>query len=205
MTDFLELMKRRFACKKFQNDRSLSIAQVETLLEIGRLSPSSFGLEAWKFIAVTSPEHIARLGKACGSQEAVSTAACVIVILFPGMASFAMESEFLHSRAKRFPGGWEVFRDDYAGYHDFLEKEGRILHWARAQTYIACANMLTGAASMYLDSCAIEGFDEIEVLKAIDKDKQGWEVGILASFGYAAEECRPKIRETLESISEVLA
>jgi nitroreductase len=204
MKDFLDLMARRFACKKFHSDKVLSKDQVEGLLEIGRLSPSSFGLEAWRFFAVTSPELIAKLGQACGDQDAVKTAPCVIAILIPTEKAFSLESEFLRSRAERFPGGWEVFREDYRGYYEFLKSEGRLEHWARAQTYIACANMLSGAAAMDIDSCAIEGFSEDKVLALLGKSKGDWKVGILASFGHSAEGCRQKIREPLASISEIL-
>lgn len=204
MAGFLDLMTRRYACKKFLPGKPLSEAQVEALLEIGRLSPSSFGIEGWKFLAVISPKAIAELGKACGDQDAVKTAPCVMVTLFPAQKAFGLDSGFLRARADRFPGGWEVFREDYRGYYEFLKREDRLEHWARAQTYIACANMLTGAASMDIDSCAIEGFDEAEVLKALGRTGEGWKVGILASFGFSAEGCRPKIREPLGSISEVL-
>ncbi len=199
------MMIRRFACKQFRTDKALSPDQVNQLLEIGRLSPSSFGIEAWHFIAVTSPGIIARLGTACGGQEAVSTASCVVVTLFPPVAHLYPGSDFLVSRAERFPGGWGVFKADYQGYFDFLKEKGRLEDWARAQTYIPCANMMTGAASLGVDSCAIEGFDEARVLEAIGWSGRDWKVGILASFGFAAEGSRIKIREPLASVSEILA
>ena len=202
--DFHGLMTRRFACKQFRKDRTLSPDQVGQLLEIGRLSPSSFGIEAWHFVAVTSPGINARLGAACGGQEAVSSASCVIVTLFPPVTHLYPGSDFLVSRAERFPGGWKVFKDDYQGYFEFLRAEGRLEHWARAQTYIPCANMMTGAASFGVDSCAIEGFDESGVLEAIGWSDRDWKVGILASFGYAAEACRVKIREPIDSVSDVM-
>ncbi len=202
--DFLDLMSRRFACKKYRDDGILSLDQVHRLLEIGRLSPSSFGIEAWHFVAVTSSGIIAKLGLACGGQEAVSTASCVIVILIPPVSHLYPGSDFLVSRAERFPGGWSVFKDDYQGYFEFLVSEGRLEHWARAQSYIPCANMMTGAASLGLDSCAIEGFNEEKVREAIGWSGRDWKVGILTSFGFAAEGSRIKIREPLASISEIV-
>ena len=86
----------------------------------------------------------------------------------------------------------------------FFMNEGRILHWARAQTYIACANMMTGATAAGLDSCPIEGFDEAGVLAALDKSEKDWAVGIVVAFGRRDEEIRPKIREKLSNMYEIV-
>ena len=200
---FLETMKRRYACKRFRRDIRLSTQTVKYLLECGRLSPSSFGLEPWHFVALTSPGQISALGDACFAQEAVLSSACTIAILIRRETAFEVDSAFLKARSERFPGGYEIFVDDYRGYHSFLESVGRILEWARAQSYIACANIMTGASSVGLDSCAIEGFDENKVLDLLGMDASLWIVGLLVSFGQRDEEMRPKIRETIESIAEI--
>ncbi len=201
---FLKIMERRFACKRFNKSESLPDSAIEFLLNCGRLSPSSFGLEPWRFIVVTSPKAIAALGDACFAQDAVYTSPCVIAILARKEAAFDLGSPFLKQRAERFPGGYPVFEADYRGYHEFLLREGRILHWARAQTYIACAAMMTGAAAVGIDSCPIEGFDESQVLAALDKDREEWTVGIVVAFGVRDEEIRPKIRENLENLYDII-
>jgi nitroreductase len=60
--------------------------------------------------------------------------------------------------------------------------------------------MMTGAAAMGIQSCAIEGFDEKKVLRVLDVSSDQWQVSLLATFGYPAEEERPKIRESLDSL-----
>jgi len=201
---FLESMRKRFACKRFRKDLPLSVDAIEFLLECGRLSPSSFGLEPWHFVVATNPGTIKALGDACFAQDAVYTSPCVIAILARKEAAYNPGSAFLAQRAERFPGGYPVFEADYIGYYEFLRKEARILHWARAQTYIACANMMTGAASLDLDSCPLEGFDETGVLSALDKNEKDWAVGIVVAFGRRDEEIRPKIREKLSSMYEIV-
>lgn len=183
---------------------SLSADTLAYLLECGRLSPSSFGLEPWFFVAVTAPGKIAALGDACFEQEPAYTCSCAIVILARKEAAFGLDSEFVRQRAWRFPGGYPVFADDYRSYHDFLEKERRILHWARAQTYIACANMMTGAAAIGLDSCPLEGFDEPKLLDALEKNGADWTVGIVLALGLRDEKIRLKIRETTSDVSEIM-
>ncbi len=41
-------------CSEFDNDRQVSESDMRTILEVGRLSPSSFGLEPWQFLVIKS-------------------------------------------------------------------------------------------------------------------------------------------------------
>ena len=54
--EFLEAMRSRFACKKYDVNRKLGEAQLKEILEYGRLTPTSFGLELWSFAVVESQE-----------------------------------------------------------------------------------------------------------------------------------------------------
>ena len=46
---FLNAMKRRHACKLFDPAKTISNDNLRFILEVGRLSPSSIGLQHWKF------------------------------------------------------------------------------------------------------------------------------------------------------------
>lgn len=214
---FLEAMKRRFACKLYDG-RALPREIEDYILDCGRLSPSSFGLEHWKFLVNRASEAGGAglaggsgangssvrdaLYDACFAQDAVKTAGMVVAILVHRAADYEPDSAFARQRSERFPGGHPVFRDDYKGYYEFLASEGRIEEWARAQAYIACANMMTGAAAAGIDSCAIEGYREADVLAAFGAAPAEWRVGIVAVFGRAAEPPREKIREPLPELVE---
>lgn len=203
---FLGAMERRYACKRFDG-RPLEPDFEDYLLEIGRLSPSSFGLEPWRFIAVRGGAESNRalreaLAKAAFDQEAVSSAGLILAVLVHRSDDYRPDSAFVRSRSGRFPGGHPVFAADYLGYHEYLVKNGLVEHWARAQAYIPLANMMTGAAAVGIDSCAIEGFDPGLVLSALGEDPGTWAVGILGVFGRRAEAVRPKIREPLGKLAE---
>jgi nitroreductase len=198
---FLGAMRARYACKRF--DGSPLGPELEGyLLECGRLSPSSFGLEHWRFIAARDRALVGRLFEACFSQEAVGTASLVVSILVRRSPDYEPGSDFVRSRAARFPGGWPAFFEDYKGYYAYLVESGLLEHWSRAQAYIACANMMTGAAAAGLDSCAIEGFDEAALLAALEEDPARWRAGLVVALGRRGEEAREKIREPVEEIAE---
>ncbi len=199
--EFLEAMRSRFACKKYDVNRKLGEAQLKEILEYGRLTPTSFGLELWSFAVVESQEKKQQLYHACFDQESVSTSSATIVVLARTKQFANPDGELVRERGRRFPDPLQVFIDDYRPYYDFLKAEGKLSCWLRSQGYLAIANMMTGAAAMGIQSCAIEGFDEKKVLKVLDFDPNVWQVSLIATFGYPAEAERPKIRESLEHLT----
>jgi nitroreductase len=198
--DYLALLHRRFACKKFISGKSLPESTRDYILECGRLSPSSFGLEPWHFFGIELPTPDSPWVGACFDQEAVATCSLLVAIAVRTAPSYDPDSEFVRTRSERFPGGHPVFRADYEGYHRFLVRSGRLPHWARSQTYIAASTMMTGAICAGVDSLALEGFDEDRVLALLGLDTAAWAIGICLAFGYRDEEIRPKIREEAASI-----
>lgn len=47
----LEIFSTRYSCRNFKNEK-LKKEDLNTILEIARLSPSSLGLEPWRFLVV---------------------------------------------------------------------------------------------------------------------------------------------------------
>jgi nitroreductase len=198
---FLEIMRDRYACKLFDAKRPVPDEAQSFILECARLSPSSFGLEHWHLFASCERATIEKLRAACADQDAVGTATFVVVAACRRGIAYDPAGDFVAERGSRFPGGLSVFVDDYKGYWEYLSANGLTDQWARAQCYIACANMMNGARSCGVDSCAIEGFGDAEVMRSLALDRAEWETGIVTSFGYAAEDApREKIREPLERI-----
>lgn len=198
--EFLEAMRRRYACKLFSGKR-LSPDDVSFVLECARLSPSSFGLEHWHLYAIESGSALGRLKDACFAQDAVGTASLAVVAMCRRGNAYSPDGDFIRERGSRFPGGLAEFVDDYRGYWEYLSSNGLVDHWARSQCYIASANMMTGAAARGIDSCAIEGYDDAKVLSILSLGGNDWETGLVTVFGYAAnDDSREKIRMPPERI-----
>ena len=84
------------------------------------------------------------------------------------------------------------------------ESERALFDWTSKQTYIALANMLTGAAAIGIDSCPIEGFnyDKMNEVLAAEGlfDPNEWGVSVAATFGYRARDITKKSRRPIEEI-----
>ena len=50
--DILKAFNFRHATKSYDASKKVSDADFHTILEAGRLSPSSFGFEPWKFLVI---------------------------------------------------------------------------------------------------------------------------------------------------------
>lgn len=58
----LEIFSTRYSCRNFKNEK-LKKEDLNSILEIARLSPSSLGLEPWKFIVVQDEKRKEELSK----------------------------------------------------------------------------------------------------------------------------------------------
>jgi nitroreductase len=203
--EFMDALEARWACKLYDASKPVSEEDELAILEAARLAPSSFGLEPWRFVAVRDDTLRFKLFGACFLQDSVRTAPLVIVSLVRAARFYAPDSDFVKARSARFPGGYPVFLEDYRGYYAYLHGNGLLEHWARAQSYIACANMMNAATDRGLASCAIEGYDEAQALAILAEalpgfDSADWRVGLLCSVGLPGEPRRERVRASLEEL-----
>ena len=195
MINTIEYLQHRFACKAYKPDM-IEKDKMRVILEAGRLTPSSFGIEHWTF-------HVARskdLLSSCCYQESMRSAPVTVVITAKRGKYYEPYGEFIRERGERFPGTIEEFIDDYKGYYYFLQDEGRTDEWARSQCYLAAMSMMTAASELGIQSCAIEGYENDKVLSALGLDKEEELVGLVIAFGYPDEEERPKVRLSFEDV-----
>ena len=60
-----DAIQRRYACHEFAKGKPVSADELAWVLEAGRLAPSAFGLEPWRFIVVTDAAGRAAVAQAC--------------------------------------------------------------------------------------------------------------------------------------------
>jgi nitroreductase len=180
----LDLFHRRFACHRFQAGRDIPAADLDFILEAGRLSPSSFGLEQWKFVVLRQPRDKARLQAACFNQPQVGSASAVIVILAK-LTELDPDADYVRRLlAREYPG--EALGTALENYRA-LHASTNVAAWSAAQCHIAAANMMTAATAAGIDSCAIGGFLPDAVLDQLGLAGGHYQVAILLALGYCDE------------------
>ncbi len=201
---FIRAMHYRHACKLFDEKRKIRESEMEAILEFGRLSPSSFGMEPWRFLVIRDQELKEELKPLCWNQPQITTCSDLVIIKSI-IAPLAPGSEYSRMMLSRRDLPKEKIEAYFKIYDDFVTQklagEG-LFCWAARQCYIAAANMMTGAAMMGIDSCAIEGFEKEKVEALLNIDPAHEEVALILPFGYRVKEAPEKIRLPLKEIVE---
>ena len=80
--DFEKAMHFRHACKLFDKTKHMEQKDLDFVLEAGRMSPSSIGMEQWKFLVVRSDELKSMTRKVSWDQPQITTCSELVVILY---------------------------------------------------------------------------------------------------------------------------
>ena len=204
---FMEAMDFRHACKIFDETKKVSDEDINYILEAGRKSPSSFGMEAWKFLVITNEELKAKLRPACWDQVQITSCSHLVIIL-AGIDAVKPESGEVERKFKRREMPQEKL-DFYLGlYADHLKEtlssDENIYSWTAKQTYIALGNMMTAAAVKGIDSCPIEGFEKEKVEEILKLDLSKYQLSCVVPFGYRINEQSTQLREPLQNVVEFI-
>jgi nitroreductase len=78
--DYREVIEQRRSIKSFDSDKTISEAELKELFEEVILSPSSFNLQHWHFIAVTDPGQKSKLKDAAFGQTQVESSSATVVV-----------------------------------------------------------------------------------------------------------------------------
>lgn len=204
---FMEAMDFRHACKIFDETKKVSTEDMNYILEAGRKSPSSFGMEPWKFLVITNEELKAKIRPACWDQVQITSCSHLVIIL---AAIDAVKPEF-DEVARKFKRRempqekLDFYLGLYAGHlKDTLSSDENIYSWTARQTYIALGNMMTAAAVKGIDSCPIEGFEKEKVEEILKLDLSKYQLSCIVPFGYRINEQSTQLREPLENVVEFI-
>lgn len=197
-------MAFRHACKVFDSEKQIPAEEFESLLDVARKSPSSFGMEPWRMIVIRKPNLRKALKSACWNQNQI-TECSELVIFTTDNDTVRSGTPYVRKMFERRGLSAEAV-DTYMGvYKNYLEPiecdEVLLENWTAKQCYIALANMMTYAATLEIDSCPIEGFDK-EQVEAILDIEYGHSVAVICAFGYRVNPQSPQVRLDLKQIVE---
>lgn len=206
MNPVIDALNFRHACKKFDPSKKVGKKDLDIILDAACLSPSSFGMEAWKFLVLASKEIREKLRPACWDQAQVTDSSHVIVILAKPALIAPENSYVLESFMRRqLPeDATKAYVERYKWYMD-TEVHPRMspYAWCAKQCYIALANIMTTAASLGIDTCPMEGFEKDRVEKILEIDTRIHEVAVLVALGYRAGEQPPRRRHKKDMLVEI--
>jgi nitroreductase len=190
----LDAIRQRYACRAFLAGRPVTAEERALLLEAGRLAPSSFGLEPWRFVTVEDAAQRAAVAHACYDQPAATTAAALIVIVAL-VAALDPDSDYVRARFEAEARGGDL-EPIYAAYRAHYRVE-TIAAWAQGQCNFAATHMLLQAAHLGLGSCPIGGFDADALAAALNLPG-GETPALLLALGHCNHAAPERLRKPLD-------
>lgn len=212
--EIIALQHQRYATKKFDPTRCISDEDWATLVEVGRLAPSSLGFEPWKMLLLNNEGMKQDLkSMAWGAVSMLDGASHFVVYLARKGVNYEtayIEKLMQEVRHRSYdPNSAYAHRiKSFQESDAHLNDERSLFDWASKQTYIQMANMMNAAVLMGIDSCPIEGYDKAKVEAYLEEkgvlDTSEFGVSVMCAFGYRDEDIKPKVRWNTESIYEVI-
>lgn len=207
----LDALNWRYATKSFDPARKIADPTWKTLEKTLVLSPSSFGLQPYRFLIIKDAVVREQLLPHSWNQRQVVDASHLVVFAARTAFTEAEVDGFL-DRIVEVRG---VPRESLAPYRGMMAgsllspgAETRIPHWSAHQAYIALGNLLTSAALIGIDACPIEGFVAAQYDAILGLKEQGYASVVVAALGFRSAEDKyatiPKVRLTHEQLIKII-
>ena len=185
--ELIQALEWRYATKGFDPHRKIPADLWKTLEEALVLSPSSFGLQPWKFLVVTDPAVRIRLRAASWGQPQIEE--CSHLVVFTARRTMQMEDiERFVARIAEVRGvsvaSLASYRDKMAGSLLQGPQAAVVEQWTAKQAYIALGNFLTCAATLGVDACPMEGLEPAKYDEILGLVETGYHSLMVCAAGY---------------------
>jgi nitroreductase len=176
---------QRRSVKHYDPNHKMSEVEIQELLELALLSPTSFNMQNWRFVVVTDPEKRAAIQAASWNQAQVTEASITILLC---------ANLYAHEDAQRY---WtnapqpvqEMIVPMIApmyGSNPQLQRDE-----AMRSIGIASQTIMLAAKSMGYDSCPMVGFDPIKVGEIINLPEHHV-IGLMLTVGKAIKDANAR-------------
>ena len=189
MQNIIDAFKWRYATKQYDTDKKLTAEQLDRLLKSIELTPTSYGLQAYKALIITNPETRVKLRAAAWDQPQITDASHLIVFAVPTNLNDAHIDTFIAKIAKVR----NVSEESLAGYSEMMK--GALSHktpeqkteWLARQAYIALGFLLSTAALEHIDATPMEGFDPKQFDEILGLTQENLTSVVVAPLGFRSE------------------
>ena len=203
--DLIAQLEWRYAVKTFDPTRRIPDDLWGALERSLVLTPSSFGLQPWKFMVIIDPAIKARLQPVTWNQTQTRDCSHFVVFLARKSLNEHYVGEFIQSVAdtRQMP----VTQLD--GYRSVIEDSvkqstGQHLDWNAKQVYIALGQLMTVAAMLGVDTCPMEGFVHDDLQRVLNLENTEYVAIVCCALGYRSADDKyarvPKVRFPAERV-----
>ncbi|MEO1125509.1 MAG: nitroreductase family protein [Cyanobacteria bacterium J06635_15] len=205
----LEQLNWRYATKQFDPTQTIPDDVWHALEQSLVLTPSSFGLQPWKFFVVRNPNIRQKLVEHSWGQRQVVDASHLVVLTIKKDVDAAYVDEYVQRMAdvQGIPvENLEKFGNVVKGFMDNPPYPLDLNAWSTRQVYIALGFYMFAAAALGIDTCPMEGFVPSKYDEVLGLTDKGYATVVVCPAGYRSADdksaARPKIRFETEKMVE---
>ena len=205
-----EILKWRYACKKFDPEKKVDNETIEYLKESIRLTATSFGMQPFKIMVIENQEVLDKLRPVSWNQSQISD--CSHLFVFCNYLEIT--KEMVDAYAKLRARIQEKSMEETMTYINYMWGKVReyspqyVREWASKQCYIALGNLLTACGEKRIDSCPIEGFEKDSYDKILGLKERNLASAVCTAVGFRAQDeqnqYNNKVRKAPEGIFEAI-
>ncbi|MBK1831446.1 NAD(P)H-dependent oxidoreductase [Verrucomicrobiaceae bacterium R5-34] len=198
--ELIQSLNWRYATKEFDAEKKLPSDIWDTIEQSLVLTPSSFGLQPWKFLTVTDAHVRQELLTHSWNQHQVTDCSHMVVLCARSQVGDTEIDAWL-DRLVEIRGVDRESLDGYAGMmRGFLGNmdEAQKLAWSKNQVYIALGQLMASAAALSVDACPMEGIIPAEYDRILNLEGSGYCTTVACALGYRSANDKyaeiPKVR-----------
>lgn len=200
-------LQTRYSSKSFLKDQSLEQAKIDLILQSANLAPTSYGIQPFKVIEISSPDLKMQISKLAWNQPQVAT--CDRLLIWAVDSKIDNTLEEYESRVTK-SGRLDVEKS--AKFVKFIEtniskiklQHETLTNWHAKQAYISLGFALSTCALLEVASCAMEGFDHKEVDNLLNLKELNIESVVFLAIGIEdpndQNKTNPKVRKSIDEL-----
>ena len=183
-SQLIDVLNWRYAVKRFDPERKIPSETWQAIEDSLVLTPSSYGLQPWRFVVVTNQSIKDQLPAVSWNQGQPRDCSHMVVLAAKEQLDEAYIDRFLeHTCAVR-----GLAPDAMAGYRSVLvstiQNTDSHLEWNARQVYIALGQLMLAAAIVGVDTCPMEGINATEYDRLLGLTEAGFRTVVGCAVGY---------------------
>lgn len=188
--NYLEALNQRYSVKKFEKGLQVPADILENILEAGKLSASSLGLQPYRIIVAESNGIKEKLIPAFYNPTQISTCSHLLIIVSNNEIKEEYVGNYFNdiSKTREIPlEDLNPFKESISKHMNTLSRE-EMMSWSQKQSYIVLGNLMFAAALEKIDTCPMEGYKQEKIDEILELDIQKEKVAVTLAIGYRSTE-----------------
>ncbi len=184
--EILAALNFRYATKAFDPSRKIPAETWDALEASLPLTPSSFGLQPWKFLVIDTADTREKLKAASWGQGQVTDASHLVVLTVRTDLTQADIDTWI-ARLSEVQGTPLENLSGLSGViHSFASSMGvpQKQAWNTRQIYIALGQLMAVSALMGIDTCPLEGISPADYDEILGLKESGYATAVACALGY---------------------